>query len=47
MKCSFVLIAFLNNENETFIGKAVRKKKSKTSLSITILKIEAYYLHNC
>lgn len=27
MKCSFVLIAFLTNENESFLGKAVYKKK--------------------
>lgn len=27
MKCSFVLIAFLTNENEPFIAKTVRKKK--------------------
>lgn len=46
MMCSFVLIAFLANENEPFIGKALRKK-NRASLNITILKIEAYCLYHC
>lgn len=44
LKCLFVLTASLTNENHPFTGE---KQKGRTSLSITILKIEAYFLFNC